>query len=87
MQPAASHPLLGQRIDSPLQEIQFQARLSSDSLPFLPDHRVHDIVTLPATAFLEMVQAAAIEALGSAQSTIIIEDFVVQACEKKKYNG
>ena len=78
MQPAASHPLLGQRIDSPLREIQFQARLSSDSLPFLPDHRVHDIVTLPATAFLEMVQAAAIEALGSAQSTIIIEDFVVQ---------
>jgi myxalamid-type polyketide synthase MxaB len=78
MQSAASHPLLGQRLDSPLREIQFQARLSPDSLPFLPDHRVHDIVTLPATAFLEMVQAAAIEALGSAQSTIIIEDFVVQ---------
>jgi acyl transferase domain-containing protein len=55
MQSRVVHPLLGNRLHSPLQQIQFESQLSITSAPFLRDHRVHDTVILPATAFVEML--------------------------------
>lgn len=57
------HPLLGQRLNSAL--IIFESELDSCKLAFLKDHRVQDVVVLPATAYLEMVLAAAIDTQGS----------------------
>src|SRR5262249_40311468 len=59
-----AHPLLGIRLRSPLQEIQFESCLTTDSQPFFSDHRVYGLVIFPATAYLEMAVAGAREALG-----------------------
>ncbi|MGF1539547.1 MAG: SDR family NAD(P)-dependent oxidoreductase [Pleurocapsa sp.] len=53
------HSLLGDRLNSPATEIIFQSQISLESLPFLRDHRVHDLIVLPGTAYLEMAATAA----------------------------
>ena len=63
--PGTGHPLLGQRLYSPLmQDVLFETQMHSATQPFIPDHQVHDAVVLPATAYLEMVASAAVEAFG-----------------------
>lgn len=54
----AIHPLLGQRLRSPSQIIQFETQLSQNSPRFLADHQVVQTVVVPATAYLEMAIAA-----------------------------
>jgi acyl transferase domain-containing protein len=69
------HPLLGRRIISPVTDVvQFSARVSSASSPYLRDHRVYGAVLLPATAFLDMALAAG-EALGLRQC--VLEQVVI----------
>ncbi len=62
---APLHPLLGERVRSPLiQDNVFESHLSPQTLPLLDDHRVYDTPLLPATAYLEMALAAAQEVYG-----------------------
>ncbi|MBE9571659.1 MAG: SDR family NAD(P)-dependent oxidoreductase [Proteobacteria bacterium] len=69
------HPLLGQRLHSPLTELQFESQLSIDLLPFLKDHRIYDMVVVPGTVFIEMATAAAEEFFGTA--SIVLEVIVM----------
>ncbi|MBP2328656.1 acyl transferase domain-containing protein/NADPH:quinone reductase-like Zn-dependent oxidoreductase [Kibdelosporangium banguiense] len=56
----AAHPLLGTGVDrAGGDEILFTTTLSPNQLPWLADHVVGGMPLLPATAFLEMVLAAA----------------------------
>jgi myxalamid-type polyketide synthase MxaE and MxaD len=59
----ATHPLLGGRLRAPLPT--FEVVLSVDALPYLGEHRFHDLIILPTTALVEMAWAAAGEALGN----------------------
>ncbi|TVP42186.1 MAG: SDR family NAD(P)-dependent oxidoreductase [Gemmatimonadales bacterium] len=52
------HPLLGQRLPSPLTEVQYEKVLAADRFPFIADHRVGGRTFLPAAALLEMAVAA-----------------------------
>ena len=58
----AGHPLLGQRLASPIP--LFQTSLSLSAVPWLDDHRIFDAALLPGTGFLEMALAAARQAVG-----------------------
>ena len=61
----ALHPLLHQCTRSPLlKEIIFESRLSTALFPYFDDHRVHGLVVLPLTAYLEIIWAATQTALG-----------------------
>ncbi len=58
--PSSIHPLLGSRVplaNSP--EIRFHAQIGAMAPAFLDHHRVYGAVIMPATAYLEMVLAAA----------------------------
>jgi acyl transferase domain-containing protein/acyl carrier protein len=63
----ATHPLLG----SPLQLASdsgmavWRQRLSLDRLPYLADHRVRGHCLLPASAYVEMAAAAALDSAGA----------------------
>ncbi len=59
------HPLLSHRLDSPfIKDTLIESHLSVAALPWLKDHQVFEMVVVPATAYLEMISAAAKEALG-----------------------
>ncbi|TVP48085.1 MAG: SDR family NAD(P)-dependent oxidoreductase [Gemmatimonadales bacterium] len=59
------HPLLGRRLESPfLEDTVFESRLGTAFPSFLNDHRIHGVPLVPATGFLEMGLAAAVEAWG-----------------------
>ncbi len=64
------HPLLGKKLASPLKDIQFEAHYSIDSVRVLNDHRVYGLAILPATAYIEIAQAAAGQVLGKAPFAI-----------------
>jgi acyl transferase domain-containing protein len=51
--------LLGHRLRSPLEQVQFEARIDLTSLPLLEDHCVFDALVMPAAAHLVRVLAAA----------------------------
>jgi len=82
------HPLLNRRVDSPfIKDILIESLISTAGLPWLKDHRAFGATVFPATAFLEMVLAAAREALGTRTFTIrdmdireamIVEDDMVR---------
>jgi acyl transferase domain-containing protein len=74
---AAGHPLLGVRRTSPLEEMQFQSRVSAAEPSFLNQHRIYDTPVFPASAYIEMVCAAAETFFGSA-GAIVIEDLVIE---------
>ena len=54
----SAHPLLGQRLVSPLKELQFESRLSAHKPGYLVDHCVFQRAVLPAAVFTEMAVAA-----------------------------
>lgn len=70
------HPLLGQRLHSPLKEVQFEVSLSCLSQPFLADHQIYGMPVVPGAAYVEMGLAAAAIALGSGQHQL--EDVTIQ---------
>ena len=71
------HPLLGRRLHSPLAETQFLAEIDPNEIIFLQEHRAFDVITLPATAYVEMVHAAAVDLFGAENPQIVIKDLVI----------
>ncbi len=67
------HPLLGSRLSTAMPI--FQKQLSSTSPSYLEDHRIHDIILFPATAYIEVALAAAKNALDG--ETFVLEDFSI----------
>jgi acyl transferase domain-containing protein len=51
-------PLLGRRLSSVLEAVQFESRWSLTQLPFLADHCLYDNVVVPGAAYLAMWLAA-----------------------------
>ncbi len=74
--PLSCHPLLGQRLPSALREIQFESRLNIGATTFLQDHHAFGAVIFPATAFIEMVLAAASE-ISIERGTYVVEDLEI----------
>ena len=67
----AGHPLLGRRLDSPfIKDTVRESRISWSSHPYVKDHQAFGLAVFPATAYLEMVLAAAKEAFGPKILTI-----------------
>lgn len=56
--------LIGQRLRSPLEEVQFEARVDLVSLPMLQDHRILDTLVVPGAAQIVRVLAAAEQLTG-----------------------
>jgi acyl transferase domain-containing protein/NADPH:quinone reductase-like Zn-dependent oxidoreductase len=71
------HPLLGARISSPLPSIQFERIVSGDDPGYLAEHRVYGAAVFPGAGYLELAQAAAIEAYGAGDYAI--EEVSIQA--------
>jgi malonyl CoA-acyl carrier protein transacylase len=69
------HPLLGARVSSPLPQWQFSADLDLDRVPYIADHRKYGAIVFPATAFIEMMRAAANGAIGG--DACAIDDLVI----------
>ncbi|MEA5554859.1 type I polyketide synthase [Nodularia spumigena] len=53
------HPLLGERLPSPLSSIQYRASISQNNPAFLAEHQVFEQAIFPGAAFIEMALAAA----------------------------
>jgi acyl transferase domain-containing protein len=62
-----THPLLGRHFKSPHAAGThfWETTLDKNSLPYLDDHRIQGVAVLPASAYVEMVLAAAVEAFGA----------------------
>src|ERR1700733_6758277 len=65
---ATGHPLLGLRLRSAVPV--FEQELSAASIPFVEDHRVFGKPVLPATAYLELALAAAVETFDGRQCAV-----------------
>jgi len=68
------HPLLGRRLRSSLDDVQFEAHYTLEDLPSLRDHRMYGMAVLPTTVALEVARAAAAAHFGS--PTVAVEDLV-----------
>jgi polyketide synthase 5 len=64
----AGHPLLGTRVRLPKdpERHAWQPEVGTSAHPWLSDHRIHNVATLPGAAYCEMALAAAREVLGDA---------------------
>ena len=70
------HPILGNRLFSPLSDIQFEMALSANTISFLNDHRVNGESLMPTTAFIEMALSAAQRGLGFESS--VLQDMIIR---------
>ena len=70
------HPLLGARLRTATADAIFESTVSADEPAFVRQHRVLDHVIVPATAFLETLQAAARVRFDS--DAVRIDDVVLQ---------
>ena len=69
--PSTGHPLLGERIDSPLlRESVYQTTMSAASVAFVRDHVVFGTPVFPATGYVEMATAAARTGLGAGAASL-----------------
>ena len=71
------HPLLGTRLHSATREIIFENELSSQQPAFLGDHIVHGQAIMPATAYVEILLAAAQQILPIKDGPFSIEDLII----------
>jgi amino acid adenylation domain-containing protein len=71
------HPLLGRQITSPLiDDFVYESHFNLAANSLLSDHRVYGVPVVPATVYLELALAAAMEAFN--ERAVAIEDFVIQ---------
>ncbi|WP_341737261.1 SDR family NAD(P)-dependent oxidoreductase [Microcoleus sp. CAWBG640] len=78
-----AHPLLQERIYSSVLkqgEVQFEAYLSTDDLPYLAEHRAFGQAIMPASAYFEMVLAAVNQLFGD--RPITFEDVAIEKALK-----
>ncbi len=68
------HPLLGTRLSTAMPV--FQNYLNPDNPAYLADHVIHDMIVLPAAAYIEIALAAAKQALG--ERNYMIEDISIR---------
>ncbi|CAG0926902.1 hypothetical protein PLCT1_00190, partial [Planctomycetaceae bacterium] len=74
---SAIHPLLGSRLRSPaIKGSAFETPLSVADWPLLGEHRVYGTPVFPATAYVELVLAAARETFGDGAHAL--EELVIQ---------
>jgi acyl transferase domain-containing protein/NADPH:quinone reductase-like Zn-dependent oxidoreductase/NADP-dependent 3-hydroxy acid dehydrogenase YdfG/acyl carrier protein len=68
----SAHPLLARRLKSALETGTYfwETDLSIRSLPYLNDHRVRELIVLPAAAYIEAALAAASEIFGAGVHTL-----------------
>ncbi len=71
-----SHPLLGTRLRSAAEQRIHTVHIATDTPRWISQHQVHGRVILPATAYLDMLLAAAADRHGSAACTL--EDVTLQ---------
>ncbi|MEU6501697.1 amino acid adenylation domain-containing protein [Streptomyces californicus] len=64
------HPLLGRRTDATAPT--WLARLDTEDLPYLADHRIQDTVVFPAAGYLEMAAQAVLRLTGG--TTAVLAD-------------
>jgi acyl transferase domain-containing protein/acyl carrier protein len=66
------HPLLGRHFKSahPAGSHFWEATLDKRTLPYLDDHRIQGVAVLPASAYLEMALAAAVEVFGEQSAAL-----------------
>jgi acyl transferase domain-containing protein len=69
------HPLLGERLRSALDVVQFESVLSPRQLGWLGEHRLHGVARAAASVFAEMALAAAAQTSDSAVG--VLEDLRV----------
>ncbi|MFJ4499522.1 amino acid adenylation domain-containing protein [Streptomyces sp. NPDC088864] len=62
------HPLLGRRTDHT--EPTWRARLDTETLPYLADHRIQDLVVFPAAGYLEMASQAVLRLTGGSHTVL-----------------
>ncbi len=83
------HPLVGRRLKlAGTEEIRFESELSAGSPAFLGEHRIFDVVAMPATGFVEMALAAARDAFKTEQvilTNLVIEQALILLEEDKKH--
>ena len=74
-----SHPLLGEKLSSPLAQIQFESLLNIDILPLVKDHRLGGIPVMNLVVYLEMAfaGAATIFENKSNKQELILTDVIV----------
>jgi len=72
-----THPLVGRRLPSPLQDVQFKSELTADIAPFARDHWVYGVRPLVMVGQLEMMRAAVVGTSGAAGRSTVIENVVV----------
>ncbi len=81
------HPLLGNRINFAGQQVVFESFVGLEYPTYLSDHKVFDKVLFPATAYLEMAVAAAINTFTSLQvmvtNVVIARGFILPEKEVK----
>ncbi|NEQ76569.1 MAG: SDR family NAD(P)-dependent oxidoreductase [Okeania sp. SIO2C9] len=85
-----SHPLLGERFYSAIQQqqIQFESQLSASEPVYLKYHRVFDQVIFTAADYIEMVLAAGATLFKSPK--LVLEDLVIQSAlvlDEEKLKG
>jgi acyl transferase domain-containing protein/acyl carrier protein len=68
------HPLLGRHFKSahPAGSHFWEVTLDKRALPYLDDHRIQGVAVLPASAYLEMALAAAVEFFG--EQSFVLKD-------------
>ncbi len=71
----ATHPLLGEKIASPLKQIIFQSQLTSSNPYFLQDHCLETTPVFPGAAYLEMALAAGANQL---KTTLSLQQVTIQ---------
>ena len=80
---AHQHPLLGSTLDSAAAETIYEASVSADEPSFVRQHCVQGHVILPATAYLEMLRAAAVQLFRndsvSVQQTVVQQPLILDA--------
>ena len=76
--PEIAHPLLDQKLRSPLAQIQFESQVDLDDLPLVKDHQLAGMPVMNLVVYLEIALAGAVEAFG--KNHYLLEDvFVPQA--------